>query len=198
MTRAAGRGRRPGGPDTRGAILEAARSSFAHKGYAGTTIRAVAADAGVDPALVHHYFGSKDDLFVASLEIPVDPRQLVPAVFAEGAEGAAERLLRIFFSVWEDPEQRLPLVAMVRASLSGEGEPPLLAELLRRMIFAPIVEVLGLPDGQRRAQLVATQMLGLIIGRYVLRVQPLASMPVDEVVAWVAPTIQRYLTDKQP
>ena len=115
--RVTSRGRRPGGPDTRGAILAAARESFAHKGFAGTTIRAVAASAGVDAALVHHYFGSKDDLFLAALEIPVDPRQVVPMVFAEGVDGAGERLLRVFVSVWEDPEARLPLIALVRASL---------------------------------------------------------------------------------
>ena len=96
-------GRRPGGPDTRGQILAAARKSFADKGFGGTTIRAVAAEAGVDPALVHHYFGSKDDLFLAALEIPVDPRALVPAVFEAGVDGGGERLLRLFLSVWDDP-----------------------------------------------------------------------------------------------
>src|SRR4051812_30128042 len=95
-----GRGRRRGGPDTRGEILAAARQSFAGKGFTGTTIRAVAADAGVDPALVHHYFGAKEDLFLAALEIPVDPRRLVPPVFDEGVAGAGERLVRVFLSVW--------------------------------------------------------------------------------------------------
>ena len=108
-----GRGRRPGGPDTRGQILASARKSFADKGFAGTTIRAVAAEAGVDPALVHHYFGSKDDLFLAALEIRVDPREVVPRVFGPGLDGAAERLLRVFLAVWDDPQTGLPLVALV-------------------------------------------------------------------------------------
>lgn len=198
MSQSSGRGRRPGGPDTRGSILAAARSSFASKGFAGTTIRAVAADASVDPALVHHYFGSKDDLFLAALEIPIDPRDIVQSVLAEGVDGAAERLLRIFLAVWDDPQQRLPLVALVRTGLSDETGHDLFGELLSRLIFAPVTDMLGVDDGRRRAQLVATQILGLIVGRYVMRFEPLASMPADELVAWLAPNIQRYMTGDPP
>ena len=191
--RATARGRRPGGPDTRGAILAAARESFAHKGFAGTTIRAVAASAGVDAALVHHYFGSKDDLFIAALEIPVDPRQVVPMVFAEGVEGAGERLMRMFLSVWEDPVARLPLIALVRASLGEAGPVNLLREGVLRMIFTPLREILPGDDAEERVQLVLSQLVGLVVARYVLAVEPLASMPPEDVVAWVAPTVQRYL-----
>ena len=191
--RATARGRRPGGPDTRGAILAAARESFAHKGFAGTTIRAVAASAGVDAALVHHYFGSKDDLFIAALEIPADPRQVVPMVFAEGVEGAGERLMRMFLSVWEDPEARLPLIALVRASLGEAGPVNLLREGVLRMIFTPLREILPGDDAEERVQLVLSQLVGLVVARYVLAVEPLASMPPEDVVAWVAPTVQRYL-----
>lgn len=192
------RGRRPGGPDTRGQILDAARESFARKGFSGTTIRGVATSAGVDPALVHHYFGSKDDLFLAALEIPVDPRAVVPAVLADGLDGAAERLLRLFLSVWDDPETRLPLVALVRSSLGDEGPGNLLREAMLRIVFTPLREVLPPDEGERRAQMVATQMIGLIVGRYLLRLEPLASMTGEEVVAWVAPTVQRYLDGPLP
>jgi AcrR family transcriptional regulator len=192
------RGRRPGGPDTRGQILDAARESFARKGFSGTTIRGVATAAGVDPALVHHYFGSKDDLFLAALEIPVDPRAVVPAVLADGLDGAAERLLRLFLSVWDDPETRLPLVALVRSSLGDEGPGNLLREAMLRIVFTPLREVLPPDEGERRAQMVATQMIGLIVGRYLLRLEPLASMTGEEVVAWVAPTVQRYLDGPLP
>ncbi|HET7328318.1 MAG TPA: TetR family transcriptional regulator [Nocardioidaceae bacterium] len=198
MSRAAGRGRRRGGPDTRGAILEAARASFAGKGFTGTTIRGVAADAGVDSALVHHYFGSKDDLFLAALELPIDPRELVHKVFGEGVDGAAERLLRIFFSVWDDPQLRQPLVALVRAGLAGDTTHSLLKDGILSLIFAPVAEALGEAESRRRAQLVASQMLGLIIARYVVKVEPLASMPPEELVAWMAPNIQRYLTGPHP
>jgi AcrR family transcriptional regulator len=188
-----GRGRRPGGPDTRGEILAAARESFAHKGFGGTTMRAVAAAAGVDASLVHHYFGSKDDLFLAALEVPVDPRGIVPMVFAVGVDGAGERLLRVFLSVWEDPEARLPLVAQVRASLGEQGPVNLLREGMLRMIFGPLRSQLAGEDADQRAQLVASQLIGLAVGRYLLCLEPLASMTPDELVAWVAPNLQRYL-----
>jgi len=187
------RGRRPGAPDTRGQILEAARESFAAKGFRSTTIRGVAADAGVDAALVHHYFGTKDDLFVASLEIPIDPRQALAAVFAAGLDDAGERLLATVLSVWDEPEGRRPLVALVRSSLGDPGS-TLLQDGLVRVIFKALADHLPEGEGELRASLVATQMLGLILGRYVLGLEPLASLPRDEVVALVGPTLQRYLS----
>jgi AcrR family transcriptional regulator len=198
VTAARGRGRRPGGPDTRGQILAAARESFAHKGFSGTTIRAVAAEAGVDPALVHHYFGTKDDLFLVALEIPVDPRALVPAVFDEGVAGAGERLLRLLLSVWDDPTARLPLIALVRSSLSQEAPETLLQQGILRMVLQPLRAALPAEEADRRVQLVASQMIGLVMTRYLLALEPLASMPVDDVVAWVAPTLQRYLDGPLP
>ena len=116
MTARASRGRRPGAPDTRAEVLAAARSSFAEKGFRGTTIRAVASAAAVDPALVHHYFGTKDDLFLAALQMPVDPRELLAPVVAQGPDGAGERLLRIFLSVWDDPDTQVQLLAVVRST----------------------------------------------------------------------------------
>jgi AcrR family transcriptional regulator len=192
------RGRRPGGPDTRGQILAAARKSFADKGFAATTIRAVAGEAGVDPALVHHYFGSKDDLFLVALEIPVDPRALVPEVFASGLAGAGERLLRLFLKVWDDPRTRLPLVALVRASLGQDAPESLLQQGILRMVLEPLRTVLPADEADRRMQLVVSQMSGLVVTRYLLALDPLASMPADDVVAWVAPTLQRYLDAPVP
>ena len=195
---AASRGRRPGGPDTKGEILAAARESFAHKGFTGTTIRAVAAEAGVDPALVHHYFGSKDDLFLAALEIPIDPRAVVPAVFDDGVAGAGVRLVRLFLSVWDDPTARLPLIALVRSSLVSEAPESLLQQGMLRMVLAPLRERLPVDEADRRVQLVISQMSGLVLTRYLLALEPLASMPAEEVVAWVGPTVQRYLDGPLP
>jgi AcrR family transcriptional regulator len=192
------RGRRPGGPDTRGQILTAARRSFADKGFGGTTIRAVAGDANVDPALVHHYFGSKDDLFLAALDIPFDPRALVPTVFDAGVLGAGERLLRLFLSIWDDPHTRLPLIALVRTSLVQEAPETLLQQGILRMILGPMRAVLPADEAERRGQLVISQMAGLVLTRYLLALEPLASMPPEDVVAWVAPTIQRYLDGPLP
>jgi AcrR family transcriptional regulator len=171
--------------------LEAARESFAAKGFRSTTIRGVAADAGVDAALVHHYFGTKDDLFVASLEIPIDPRSAIAEVFAAGLDGAGERLLATVLAVWDEPEGRRPLVALVRSSLADPAS-TLLQEGLVRVVFTALQDQLG-EDAEVRAGLVATQMLGLIVGRYVVGLEPIASMPRDRVVALVGPALQRYL-----
>ena len=114
------RGCRPGAPDTRSAILSAARARFASAGFAGTTMRAVAADAAVDAALVHHYFGSKDDLFVAALELPVDIRDQLAPVIAEGPDGAGERLIAVLLSVWDDPVNLPALQALACSLITGE------------------------------------------------------------------------------
>lgn len=186
------------GPDRRTAILEAARESFAARGFRGTTIRGVARHAGVDAALVHHYFGSKDDLFLAALEVPVDPRRVLSVVLEGDAGSIAWRLLRAVLEVWDEPTARLQLAAVVRTGLASPAESNPLRDGLLPLILVPLAEGLPGPDPERRAQLVASQMIGLIVGRYVLAIEPLASMPREEVVAWVAPNLQRYLTGDPP
>ncbi len=197
MTPRSRRGRRPGTPDTRAAILDAARKSFASSGYAGTTIRGVAGAAGVDAALVHHYFGTKDDLFVAALQLPVDPRIELAPVLALGPDGAGERILRTVLGVWEDPDNRLPLLATARGLMDG-SETRLVTEGFLPIVIGPIGEALALDRAPLRMQLFASQMIGLILLRYVFEVEPLASLPAEEVVATYAPTMQRYLTGDLP
>lgn len=187
------RGRRPGSPDTRAAILDAARTLFASGGFSGTSVRAVAAKAGVDPALVHHYFGTKDDLFVAALALPVDPREVLASVVAQGPDGAAERLLRVFLSVWDDPQLQLPLLGLARTLVDPSGK-QLLRDGFLKVVIGPLGVALGIDEPERRMPVVASQVLGLILMRYLLEVEPVASMPADEVVRIYAPTIQRYLT----
>lgn len=191
------RGRRPGAPDTRATILAAARARFASHGFGGTTIRAVAGDAGVDAALIHHYFGTKDDLFMAALEIPVDPRGVIAPIVDQGPEGAAERFLSVFLEVWEDPQLQPTLIAFVRGVMDPGGA-RLLSEGFIPVVLLPVGRALGLDRPDHRMTLVASQVLGLILLRYVLRVEPLASMPQEEVLATYAPTIQRYLTGPLP
>jgi AcrR family transcriptional regulator len=191
------RGRRPGAPDTRAAILAAARARFAEHGFARTSVRSVAADAGVDPALVHHYFGTKDDLFVAALELPVDPRERLAGVIAEGPDGAGERMLRVFLSVWDDPDLRLPLLGLARSVLDPSGQ-RLLRDGFVPAVLHPIGVALGIDRPEVRMPLVASQVIGLILTRYLLEVEPIASMPADDVVAVYGPTIQRYLTGPLP
>ena len=186
-------GRRPGSPDTRGAVLTAAKAEFADKGYDRTTMRGVAGAAGVDPALVHHYFGSKEDLFLAALEIPVDPRAIIPALARDGVEGLGGRIATTFIGVWDVEEQRMPLVALLRASATSEQAAELLREGLVRLVLDTITEVLDVPDGRLRAQLVASQLLGLAMARYVLGFEPLASAPAEQVAAAVGRTLQAYI-----
>ncbi len=192
------RGRRPGAPDTKAAILTAARHRFAAIGYGRTSVRSIAAEAGVDPALVHHYFGTKDELFLAALELPVDPRKvLLPAIAAGGIDGAAERMLRVFVSVWDDPDIQVRLVAVFRGVLDAEGG-RLLRDGFIPVVLEPVGAALGIDRPELRMPLVASQIVGLIVLRYIIGVEPLASLSGDDVVAIYAPTVQRYLTGDLP
>ena len=196
MTRTT-RGRRPGSPDTRAAILASARTLFADRGFGGTTIRAVAADAGVDAALVHHYFGTEADLFMAALQLPVDPRQVIAPIVAQGPDGVAERFLGAFLGVWDDPQLQPTLVAFARGVMDPDAS-RLLSEGFLPVVLQPVGVALGIERPEHRMTLVASQVMGLIMLRYVLRVEPLASMPHEQVVATYAPTLQRYFTAPLP
>ncbi len=197
MSTRAARGRRPGAPDTRAEVLAAARTSFAEKGFRGTTIRAVASAAGVDPALVHHYFGTKDDLFVAALHIPVDPREVLAPVVAAGPDGAGERLLRTFLSVWDDPELQPGLLALARSLVADEGA-GMVRDGFIPVVVGPVLAGLVRDRPEVRIPLVASQVVGLIIARYVIALPALAQMPADDVVARVGPVLQHYLTGDLP
>lgn len=197
MARLPGRrpGRRPGRPNTRDAILAAARQAFAERGYDGASIRSIAAAAGVDPALVHHYFGTKDELFAATVNFPANPAEFVPRVLAGGAEGVGERLVRAFVSTWDSPVGAAG-VALLRSAVSSQLAARLLREFLTTQILRRVTAMLEIDPAEAplRAALVASQVSGLALMRYVLKVEPLASAPPEDVVAAVAPTIQRYLT----
>lgn len=186
-------GRRPGRPDTRALILKAAKDEFASKGFDRATLRSIAAAAGVDAALVHHYFGSKDDLLLAALKVPFDPRQVLPELTGLGVEGLGLRIAERFVSIWDTEEQRLPLVALIRTSVSSEEASAVLRDGLVRMILEPITAEIGAPGALLRAQFVASQLLGLAVARYVLRLEPLASAPAEVVVAVIGATLQRYV-----
>jgi AcrR family transcriptional regulator len=191
-------GRRPGRPDTKARILQAARAEFAAKGFDRATLRGIALTAGVDAALVHHYFGSKDDLLLAALEVPFDPRRVIPELTEPGLDGLGRRIAAQFVAIWDTEEMRIPLVAVVRSSLTSEAAAAALREGLVRMIMTPIAAVIDDADAPFRAQLVASQLLGLAVTRYVLRLEPLASAPPSMVVDRIGPTLQRYLDGGQP
>jgi AcrR family transcriptional regulator len=189
------RGRRPAGEDRRGEIVAAAREEFARRGFDGTTLRGIARAAGVDPRLVHHYFEGKDAVFTAAFELPVRrPQDVLAPVLAAGPDGIGEGLVRAFLRVWDHPEGRQRVVALLGASLTSEAGARMLREFLTREVFGPLARALGTDDPELRATLAASQMMGLVVARYVVRIEPLASADGEDVVAAVAPAIQLYLT----
>jgi AcrR family transcriptional regulator len=187
-------GRRPGNPDTREAILAAARSTFAEKGYDGASIRGIATGAGVDPALVHHYFGTKDKLFLATMNAPMDPLDVITAA-ADGDPGEiGERFVRIFLEIWDGPAGAAG-VALLRSTVGSEWTTRLFREFILSQILRRAVPRLGLgeEEGRLRVTFAASQMVGMAMARYVIKVEPLASAPPEVVVAAIGPAIQRYL-----
>ncbi len=174
-------------------ILTAAQTEFAAKGFDKTSLRGVAKAAGVDPALVHHYFDSKDDLFLESLGIPFDPREVVPAITQGGVDGLGERIVARFLSIWDDDEARLPLVALVKAASSSEAAADLLRSGLVRMVLTPMSVVIDTDDAALRAQCVASQLLGLAMARYVVRLEPFATTPAAELGPRIGAALQLYI-----
>ncbi|WP_369140693.1 TetR/AcrR family transcriptional regulator [Modestobacter versicolor] len=176
-------------------MLAAARAAFAERGYDGASIRVIATAAGVDPALVHHYFGSKDKLFLAAVEAPADPAELLPEVLAGGTADLGANVVRLLLRVWDGPTRAAGL-ALLRSAVSNEWAARLLREFLVSQVLRRVVGTLDLPpeEAQARGSLVASQLIGLVMGRYVLQVEPLASATADQLAASVGPTVQRYLT----
>jgi len=196
MTRRSGRGgRRPGSPDTRGQILEAARTEFARSGFGGTTIRTVAAAAAVDPALVHHYFGSKQQLFEAVIDPPADPRAIVAPMLDLPREEMGEALVRQFLALWDGPPGHRARVLMTTA-VTDPTTGALLREFVLMRAVHPVLAAVATPRRERdlRAGLITSQLMGLALARYVLAFPELAKPTADRLVHAIAPTIQRYLT----
>lgn len=187
------RGRRPGGADTRAALLAAARAEFAERGFDGATVRAIADRAGVDAAMVNHWFGGKERLFTAALDIPIDPDEVVADVAPGDPAQLGERIVEKFLTVW-DRTGGGPLAALIRSVAGHETAAMLVRQLITRVLVQRIVAPVAPDRPDLRAALVGSQLVGLGMVRYVLRLEPLASADHATVVAAVAPTLQRYLT----
>ena len=189
-------GRRPGDTDTREEILAAARSTFGEVGYDGATIRQIASEAGVDPALVHHYFGPKADLYAAAIDVPISPRDVAQAMVTGGIEEAGERITRLFFSIWERSEAREPLLAMIRGALGGSPQGlEAFRQFIEHELLARAAPLIDAPDRELRMTAAAAHLVGVAIARYVVGVEPIASATPDELVALIAPRVQSYLVD---
>lgn len=201
--RAAGRrtGRRAGDSGTREAILESARRQFAEHGYDHATIRAIAAQAEVDPALVHHFFGTKERLFAAAMELPIVPSEIISAALAEGYrppdQSPGEHMVRSALAVWEAAGIRDSFLGLLRSALTSERAAGMLREFVTQAVLEPLASHAGGRDAEDtafRASLIGSHMLGLALARYVLRFGPIAAARPDELAAAIGPTIDRYLT----
>jgi AcrR family transcriptional regulator len=185
-------GRRPGPSSTRPEILAAARTLFASRGYHGTTVRDIAAEAGVNAALVHHYFGSKDQVFVAAMNLPLNPADLISRLRDGGPRAQlGERVVRLFARTWRDPATGQPLQALLRAAASTEQGATMMRQFVEDVMLPRVSAELGVSP--MRAAGAFSQLIGFALAATILRTEPLASASEDELVALLAPSVQRYL-----
>ena len=186
-------GRRPGGPDTRDRILQVARARFASRGYDAISLRSIATEAEVDPALVIHYFGSKEGLFVAASGLP----DSLPGLFAQLGVLPREEFVRAlvlgYLQLVDSDASRNPVIALVRSAVSNERAATMLREFLTAELLPVIGGLTGHADARLRASLVAAHLIGIAVLRHVLRVEPLARATPDEIIALAAPAIEQYL-----
>ncbi len=193
MVAGRGPGRRPGAPDTRGQILAAARTSFADRGFERTTMRGIAAAAGVTPGLVHHFFGAKDDLFLEALAVPFDPRRILRSATAGPPDGLGERLAAAFLHAWDDDVQREPLLAFLRAAMTSPSVAALVRSGMPSIALGELGEHVSGPDATLRVELTFAQLLGVAVLRYLIGIEPVASLPADELARRLGPALQHHL-----
>jgi AcrR family transcriptional regulator len=182
-------------PAARDRILEAAREEFSERGYDKTSVRGIAKAAGVDSALVHHYFGTKEQVFEAAISVAFAPAMEAPRAVEEGPlDGVGERLTRFVFGVWENPATRVPLLAIVRSAVNNETAAAVFRRIIATQVLRRIAGRLDLPDAELRAELAAAQLVGTAMLRYVIKVEPLASADPEQIIARLAPVVQGHLT----
>ncbi len=188
-----GPGRPTGDTGAREAIVEAARRQFGDVGYRRTSLRSIARAAGVDPRLLLHYFGSKQELFRQSVELPMDPEQVVELVFSRGADQVARSAAEVMIGVLEDPRSRRAMTGLLRAAVSEPEAAELIRGLLAERLLNPIASRVGGDRPELRASLVASQVVGLTAARHVIGIEPLAAASRDELLRALTPVIEHYL-----
>ncbi|GEJ99136.1 TetR/AcrR family transcriptional regulator [Streptomyces sp. NPDC003388] len=195
-SRRRGRPPRTESAGTRDRILAAAREEFSERGYEKTSVRGIAKAAGVDSALVHHYFGTKEQIFEASVAVAFAPALEVPDAIADVPPAeVGERLTRFLLGVWENPTTRTPLLAILRSAVNNETAAAVFRRLVASQLLRRVAAQVDLPDAELRAELAAAQLVGAAMMRYVIKLEPLASADLEQIVARVAPVVQRHLTE---
>jgi len=191
-------GRPPGTSDTRERILDSARNLFARNGIDKTSIRAIAKDAEVDPALVHHYFGTKTQLFAAAIHIPIDPMAVIGPLREVPVDQIGHVLPSILLPLW-DSELGKGFIATLRSLLAG-AEVSLIRTFLQDVIVHEVGSRVDTPpgSGRIRVQFVASQLVGVVMARYILELEPFKSLPVEQIAESITPNLQRYLTGALP
>ena len=191
-------GRPAGSSDTRDRILTNARVLFARNGITNTSIRAVAAAAGVDSALVHHYFGTKEKLFAAAVRIPIDPMDVIGPLRETPIEELGHKIPLMLLPLW-DSEMGAGFIATLRSILAG-SEVNLFRSFIQDVIAAEVGTRVDNPAGTGiiRIQFVASQLVGVMMARYILELEPFSSLPPEQIADTIAPNLQRYLTGDLP
>ena len=188
------RGRRPAGADTRSALVAAARAVFGEQGYDGATVRSIATRAGVDAAMVNHWFGSKEGLFAeVVLDLPIKPKDILATLSQSPADRLGEHIARTFLDVW-DATGGEHFAALVRSVTGHEAAAHVLRDFFLKHVFLTLAQRVSADRPDLRANLVASQIVGMGVARYVIRFEPLAGTPAEELARAVGPTLQRYLT----
>lgn len=187
-------GRRPGDSGTREAIETAARRQFAELGYDRTSLRQVAREAGVDPTLVSHFYGSKQKLFVTVVDLPFRPADVLPRLLEGDPAELGLRLAQFVLGVFEAEQSRGRVIGIVRSATSEPEAARLVRDKLTREVLTPLAEGLGVADAELRAGLLGSQVVGMIMARYIVAIEPLASRDAAEVAVAIAPNLQHYLT----
>ena len=194
-SRRRGRRTRTESADTRDRILTVAREEFSERGYEKTSVRGIAKAAGVDSALVHHYFGTKEQIFAAAIEVAFAPALNAPEAVADGPlDGVGERMTRFVFGVWENPTTRTPLLAILRSAVTNETAATVFRGLIASQLMRRVAAQLDAPDGELRGELAAAQLVGCAMMRYVIKLEPLASADMEQLIARVSPVVQGHLT----
>jgi AcrR family transcriptional regulator len=186
-------GRRPGTSDTRDTILAVARDRFARRGYDATSLRSIATEAGVDPALVIHYFGSKEGLFIAATGLPGGLPELFAGLAPLPPQDFARALVHGYLQLVDSDSSRNAIIALVRSAVSNDRAAAMLREFLTAELLPVVVGFTRGTDARLKATLIAAHLIGIAVLRHVLRVEPLASAPPGEIAALAVPAIEQYL-----